>query len=207
MTVSSISGRWVERLYALAMSLVLLAVAFLSFTQPIAHTDPPKEQATLYAQVPKALDPNSPPPLAAAAGGPGSALAYMTIPRFGEDWLWTVVEGTAADDLEKGPGHYENTALPGARGNFAVAGHRAGHGDPFLDFETLQVGDTVTFRQSGAWWTYEIFRGPEVFEPGVTWMLRQGAHARKLTLTTCWPKYGNEKRMFVRAILTDWSSR
>lgn len=203
----SISGRSVERIYMLAMALVLLVVAFRSFTEPLAYTARPDVQAELYAQVPTALDPTSPPPLAAPAAGPGSALAYMTIPRFGHEWLWTVVEGTADEDLAKGPGHYDGTALPGGVGTFAVAGHRAGHGDPFIDFDQLQVGDKVTFRQSGAWWTYTIYRGPEIFEPGETWMLRQPAHHRRLTLTTCWPKYGNEKRLVVRADLTDWSGR
>lgn len=200
-------GRLVERTYALTMALVLLAVAFLSFTRPMAVTARPDEQRELYAQVPAALDPDAPPPVAAPAAGPGSALAYMTIPRFGSDWLWTVVEGTAADDLARGPGHYADTALPGGLGNIAIAGHRAGHGDPLIDFEELRAGDTITLRQSGAWWTYTIYRGPEIFEPGVTWMLRQPPHVRRLTLTTCWPKYGNEKRLFVRAELTDWSGR
>lgn len=207
MSNTSRRGRWAERIYALAMALVLLAVAFLSFTQPVKVTARPKVQVQLYAQVPTALDPDAPPPIAAPARGPGSALAYMTIPRFGDAWLWTIVEGTTDDALAEGPGHYPGTALPGGRGNFAVAGHRAGHGDPFIDFDLLEVGDTVRVMQSGAWWEYTIYRGPELFEPGVTWMLRQPPGVRRLTLTTCWPKYGNEKRLFVRAELTDWSSR
>lgn len=196
----------VVRCYGIACAAVLVAASLL-FPQRNIDTPAPKEQAELYVQVPTALDPKGKPPVAAPAKGPGSALAYMTVPRFGEDWLWTVVEGTAEEDLAKGPGHYEDTALPGAVGNFAVAGHRAGHGDPLIDFEELRVGDTVTFKQSGAWWTYTIYRGPELFDPGVTWMLQQPAHKRRLTITTCWPKYGNSKRLFIRATLTDWSGK
>lgn len=189
------------------MMVTLCAIAWLSFTQPLKSTARPAEQAELYAQVPTVLDPHGTPPIAAPAKGPGSALAYMQIPRFGKDWLWTVVEGTTDQALAEGPGHYTGSALPGALGNFAVAGHRAGHGDPLIDFERLEIGDKVVFRQSGAWWAYEIFRGPEIIEPTTHWVLRQPTNVRKLTLTTCWPKYGNEKRMFVRAKLTDWSGK
>jgi sortase A len=196
----------VERLYVSAVTAVLLVVAFISFTQPVQSARP-DEQEQLYAQVPTALDPKGKPPVAAPAEGPGSALAYLQVPRFGENWLWTVVEGTDEDHLARGPGHYEGSALMGGRGNFVVSGHRAGHGDPFIDFDLLEIGDTVTFRQSGAWWKYRIFRDPEIISPETMWVLNQPAYGRKLTLTTCWPKYGNEKRMFVRAKLVDWSSK
>ena len=200
------SSALVQRLYLLGVIGALLMISAMSFTQPVA-SERPEEQAELYIQVPTAIDPKGKPPVAAPAKGPGSALAYIQVPRFGEDWLWTVVEGTADEDLARGPGHYSDTPLPGAKGNFAVAAHRAGHGDPFIDFDKLEIGDTVTLRQGGAWWTYTIFRGPEIIEPTIHWVLRQPSYRRVLTLTTCWPKYGNEKRMFVRAELTDWSSK
>jgi sortase A len=193
----------VQRVYLAAMVAVLLVTAFLSFTQPIKSEAPP-EQAELFAQVPVAIDPDGKPPVAAPAKGPGSALAYMEVPRFGKAWLWTIVEGIDMDDLAEGPGHYPDTPLMGADGNFAVAGHRAGHGDPFIDFDRLQIGDHVTFKQSGAWWTYSITQAPRIIEPGEDWVLNATSY-RGLTLTTCWPKYGNEKRMYVRANLVDWS--
>lgn len=202
----TVPGRVVERLYILAVCAVLSWVAFASFTQPV-RSQAPDEQETLYAQVPTALDPEGKPPIPAPAKGPGSALAYMQVPRFGDDWLWTVVEGVSLDYLALGPGHYPGSALMGGLGNFAVAGHRAGHGDPFIDFDLLREGDEITFRQSGAWWTYSIIRGPEMLEPDRMWVLRQPHGVRKLTLTTCWPKYGSAKRLFVRALLTDWSGR
>src|SRR5688572_27427674 len=62
----------------------------------------------------------------------GEAFAFLHIPRLGEDYARAVVEGTAAEDLEQGPGHYTGTAMPGEQGNFAVAGHRVGRGSPFL---------------------------------------------------------------------------
>jgi sortase A len=35
-----------------------------------------------------------------------------------------VVQGTATEDLKKGPGHYPTTGLPGQSRAIAIAGHR-----------------------------------------------------------------------------------
>ena len=44
----------------------------------------------------------------------GSELGNILIPRLGRDFDWVIVEGTTDADLDKGPGHYVGTALPGA---------------------------------------------------------------------------------------------
>jgi sortase A len=132
---------------------------------------------------------------------PGHALAVLTIPRFGADWRWVTVEGTTADDLAEGPGHYAGTPLPGARGNVAFAGHRAGHGDPFIDFDRLRPGDVVTFEQAGTRWVYTLDTSPVIVGTGATWVL-DPLPGRHLTLTTCWPRYGSAQRMYVRGHLT-----
>lgn len=76
-----------------------------------------------------------------------------------------------------------------------------------IDFDLLRLGDRITVRQSGAWWTYEIINGPHIIDTDTMWVLRQPYGVRKMTITTCWPKYGSEKRMFVRALLVDWSGK
>lgn len=187
----------VVRFYAIAVVLVLALVSYMSFTQPI-RTEKPKEQATLYSQVPTALA--GPPPVAAKAPE-GSALAYMRIPRFGKDWLWATLEGTSIDTINQGPGHFISTPLPGHEGNSVFAAHRATHGDPFIDFDTLQVGDQVILAQSGAEWVYEITQAPVIIDVEESWILDTFAPGKWLTLVTCWPKYGSSKRMFIRAKL------
>jgi sortase A len=131
---------------------------------------------------------------------PGRALAVMRIPRFGAEWEWTVVEGIRDSDLANGPGHYPQTPLPGQRGNAAVAGHRAGHGDPFIDFDLLRAGDKVIFTQGQTTWTYRITAPATIIDPEDVWVLNP-LPGRWLTLTTCWPKYGSSHRMYVRAKL------
>jgi len=73
----------------------------------------------------------------------GQAFAFVHIPRFGEDWTRAVVEGTDPAELEEGPGHYVDSAMPGEQGNFAMAGHRVGRGSPFLALDVLEPGDPV----------------------------------------------------------------
>lgn len=132
--------------------------------------------------------------------GDGEALVAMRIPRFGDDWQWTAAEGTSPTVLESGPGHYEGTALPGERGNTAFAAHRAGHGNPFIEFDALRAGDHVLLTQGETTWDYVIDHEPRIIPVAASWVLAPTAE-RSLTLTTCWPRYGSTKRMYVRAHL------
>lgn len=191
----------VVRLYSLAVMLVCGVVAYTCFTQPLKTTERPQEiQETLYANIPTVTP--GPPPRAASVKN-AEALASLRIPRFGKNWMWTVSEGTSLDVLDNGPGHFTGTALPGERGNTAYAAHRAGHGDPFLNFETLRPGDEVIIAQNGAEWVYEVTLIPRVIEPNEGWVVKNFEYGRWMTLTTCWPKYGSEKRMYVRAKLKE----
>jgi sortase A len=86
----------------------------------------------------------------------GEGFANLYIPRFGKDYAWTVVQGTNDADLERGPGHYSNTAVPGQIGNFALAGHRVGKGEPFLNLDQLVPGDAVVVQTAGNWYVYRV---------------------------------------------------
>ena len=84
----------------------------------------------------------------------GHGIANLYIPRFGRDYAWTIVEGTSDADLEKGPGHYAGTALPGQTGDFAVAGHRVGKGEPFLNLDQVKAGDAIVVETETTWYVY-----------------------------------------------------
>lgn len=58
----------------------------------------------------------------------GEGIAKLSVPVFGSDFVWTVLQGTDQDTLAVGPGHYPDTAMPGQPGNFALGGHRVGKG-------------------------------------------------------------------------------
>jgi sortase A len=142
------------------------------------------------------VDPQPPPPLREAAQkGPrlreGDAIAVLRIPRFGTGYRPVVVEGVSRDALAKGPGHYPGTAMPGEIGNFAVAGHRTGWGQPFDRLDRLKRGDTVVVEWRGRSETYRI-TGTKKVKPTATGVVlpvpdRPGARPDKarITLTTC----------------------
>jgi len=86
----------------------------------------------------------------------GEGFANLYIPRFGKDYAWTIVQGTDDASLERGPGHYEGSSLPGQIGNFSMAGHRVGKGEPFLNLDQLVPGDPVIVQTAGNWYVYQV---------------------------------------------------
>lgn len=104
----------------------------------------------------------------------GSGIAELYIPAFGTDYHFTVIEGTTLDDLAIGPGHYKGTALPGQPGNFSVAGHRVGQGDPFNDIGLLQSCDSIVIETNANWYVYRVL--PFTNEVS-TWSTSRGSQA------------------------------
>ena len=157
----------------------------------------------------------------------GSGIANIYIPRFGRDFAFTIVQGTSDADLTKGPGHYVNTALPGDVGNFAVAGHRVGKGEPFLNLDHLRPGDAVIIETKTSWYVYRVLTEPpktnieqihdgngvparEIVSPSDGNVLlpvpdQQGKKPtnkdRYITMTTCHPKFTANQRMIVHGLL------
>jgi sortase A len=86
----------------------------------------------------------------------GQGVAKMFIPALGVDYQFTIIEGTTQADLAIGPGHYTGTALPGQPGNFAVAGHRVGEGDPFNDIDLVQPCDAIVVETQSDWYVYRM---------------------------------------------------
>ncbi len=86
----------------------------------------------------------------------GEGFANLYIPRFGKDYAQTIVQGTDGASLERGPGHYTGTALPGQIGNFAMAGHRVGKGEPFLNVDQLRPGDAIVVQTARNWYVYRV---------------------------------------------------
>ena len=66
----------------------------------------------------------------------GDAIGKIELPTIDKGYY--VVEGTDTDDLRKGPGHYEDTPLPGQRGTVGIAGHRTTNGAPFRNIDKLE---------------------------------------------------------------------
>jgi Sortase domain len=59
---------------------------------------------------------------ATIAGSDGDALVRLTIAKINLDAV--IVEGTSCESLKLGPGHMEDSALPGSSGNSVIVAHR-----------------------------------------------------------------------------------
>ncbi|MDQ0718245.1 sortase A [Streptomyces luteogriseus] len=121
----------------------------------------------------------------------GEAFAVLRVPRFGREFAPVIVEGVSQKALEKGPGHFPATALPGGAGNFAVAGHRTGWGQPFNRLPELRKGDTIDIEWKRTTYTYRVTHS-KVVEPSDVGVLlpvpgKPGARPDKarITLITC----------------------
>ncbi|HEU5485361.1 MAG TPA: class E sortase [Microlunatus sp.] len=125
---------------------------------------------------------------------PGDAIALLRIPAFGSDFEVPILSGTDLAILDRGVGHYTSTAAPGEVGNFAVAGHRVTHGEPFRRLLELEKGDQVIVETRDKIYTYAMDDSPDNLTVGdtETWVLdpdphHPGAAATEavMTLTTC----------------------
>jgi sortase A len=131
----------------------------------------------------------------------GDAFALMYIPRLSDKvWGMPVLESVELSDLARGIGHYPTTQLPGEKGNFAVAAHRATNGEPFRDIDRLQDGDRVFVETQDSWFEYTL-RRDQIVSPSDTWVIDPvpgdpGAKPtdRLITLTTCNPRWGSTTR-------------
>jgi sortase A len=213
-----------QTLITLGVVLVLLVVYEVYVTNIYAHRKQVTVHKVLERQWSLGVDPLALPSGSAATIPAGVGIANLYLPRLGKDYAWTVVEGISAADLERGPGHYPTTALPGQTGNFAVAGHRVGKGEPFLNLDHLRPGDAVIVETLRFWYVYRVLGelasgnlsatgpdgvpGREIVDPSDSTVIAPDpehpgrAPTEKLvTMTTCNPKFSASQRLVVHALL------
>jgi sortase A len=124
---------------------------------------------------------------------PGKPIGRLRIPRLGLSKV--IVEGTGHDDLQKGPGHYPATPLPGAPGTVGIAGHRTTYGAPFRTIDKLRPKDRITVEMPYGTFTYEVER-TRIVPPTATWVVQRVSYDR-LVMTACHPLYSAAKRIVV----------
>jgi sortase A len=135
--------------------------------------------------------------------------AILRIPRLGV--VAPVAQGIGKRGvLDKGyVGHYPGTAQPGEAGNFAVAGHRNTHGEPFRHINRLRGGDEVRVETREGVYLYVIdaslaqtsSRDTGVIARVPRSLVKPSAGYREpgyyLTLTTCTPEFSSKYRLVV----------
>lgn len=131
---------------------------------------------------------------------PGTAVGRLSIARIGLSEVW--VQGTDTADLNRGPGHYPETVLPGRRGTVGLAGHRTTHGAPFKHIDRLRRGDKIRVSMPYGSYTYAVER-TRIVSPEDVRVLRN-ARSDRLVLTACHPLWSAKQRIIVTAKLVRW---
>jgi sortase A len=153
-----------QTLITLGLVVLLFVVYEVWITNLFAAREQSKVTNALKKEWKQGQDPLLPLPGSKDPAIPlGSGIGIIYIPRLGRDFHFTVVQGSAVPNdaqLEKGPAHYRDTALPGQVGNFAVAGHRVGKGEPFLNIDKLRSGDAVVVETKTYWYVYRVLGTP-----------------------------------------------
>lgn len=158
----------------------------------------------------KTSDPNAPTTTAPVPEIPitGSAIASIRIDKIGVNSI--VVTGTDKGSLQKGPGHYPKTPLPGQFGNSAIAGHRTTYGAPFNRLDELDIGDKIVIKTLTNTFTYKVSKKPFAVKPSDVSVIDPTKDPTDptgekllatLTLTTCHPKFSAAQRLIVKADL------
>ncbi|MEV7567572.1 class E sortase [Streptomyces tanashiensis] len=164
---------------------------------------------------PSGVPSSGPPARASASSVPSSSAAFavLRIPRLG--LTVPVAEGVSKRSvLDKGyAGHYPGTGGPGSVGNFALAGHRNTHGEPFRYINRLRDGDEIFVRTRARTYLYRVDRVLPSTSPRDVGVIRgvprslvkpsygYSAPGAYLTLTTCTPEFSSAYRLVVWAKL------
>ena len=175
------AGRWRRHATAfrparlLGPGLIVLGVVLLAFVG-VQYGKMFTEQKRLAHEWQRQNQPGATPKLV------NDRLIKLVIPKISLDAM--VVEGTTHRQLLLGPGHMEQTPLPGEEGNSVITAHR----DTFFrHIYELNKGDVVEVRRGGETYSYEV-TGKKVVDPEDLSVLQQGKDKR-LTLITCYPTY------------------
>jgi sortase A len=162
----------------------------LAWQEPISAVMAERQQGKLE----KAL---FDPPRRVVVGKPlkGDAIARLRLPSL--DKTYFVVEGTDTETLQKGPGHYPDTPLPGERGTSAIAGHRTTYGAPFRQIDQLKRGDRIVVDMPRGTFVYRVERTKIVDDQDLS--VLDTKPWDRLMLSACHPLYSAEQRVIVFA--------
>jgi sortase A len=121
------------------------------------------------------------------------------------DASYVIVKGTDPAALRKGPGIYDHTPFPGARGTTGIAGHRTTYLAPFRHIDELGPGDDIEVDMPYATFHYRVQKR-QIVTPDSLWIIRRRPYDR-LVLSACHPLYSAAKRIVVFARLASVQQR
>ncbi|HEO2443945.1 class D sortase [Bacillus subtilis] len=111
----------------------------------------------------------------------GETVGILSIPKI--DAELPIVEGTAAEDLSKGVGHYKGSSYPNENGQIVLSGHRD---TVFRRTGELKHGDTLKLSLSYGEFEYKI-TDTKIVDENDTSVITLQHKEEELILTTCYP--------------------
>src|SRR5271157_5492262 len=112
----------------------------------------------------------------------GEVIGKIEVPRLGLNVM--VVQGDSRLNLRRAVAHLSKSALPGERGNVALAGHRDTFFRPLRD---IRLGDEIRFKTRERNFEY-LVESIEIVAPTDIRVL-ESSTGHDLTLLTCFPFY------------------
>lgn len=134
------------------------------------------------------------PPDNPYAPTPQVVLGSLTIPRIAV--TAPLQQGITLTAINRGPGHWPGTPMPGELGNVVVAGHRTTFSKPFRHLDELQPGDPVVFQTEAGSFTYQV-RGVIIVD-GEAIDIAAQSHAHTATLFACHPPGSAAQRIVAK---------
>jgi sortase A len=110
-----------------------------------------------------------------------------------------VVQGTDSTSLQKGPGHYPETAFPGQGATIGIAGHRTTYLAPFRHIDSMAEGDPIVLEMPYGTFRYRVQK-TEIVDPSDVGIIKKVGYER-LVLSACHPLYSASERFIVFAKL------
>ncbi|MCY8475274.1 MULTISPECIES: class D sortase [Bacillus subtilis group] len=123
----------------------------------------------------------------------GEAVGILEIPKINAEL--PIVEGTDADDLEKGVGHYKGSYYPDENGQIVLSGHRD---TVFRRTGELKKGDQLKVKLPYGSFKYKI-ENMKIVDKNDTSIITLQHSEEELILTTCYPfsYIGNAPKRYI----------
>lgn len=123
----------------------------------------------------------------------GQPIGRIKVPSAGIDSV--LMNGTDTSTLQKGPGRYPETPLPGFGETTGIAGHRTTYLAPFRHVNEIEKGDEIRVELPYAAFTYRVEKH-EIVEPTDVQIVDPVGYER-VVLTACHPLYSAAQRYAV----------
>jgi sortase A len=130
---------------------------------------------------------------------PRVVVGTIEIPKIGV--TADLQRGMTLTAIDRGPGWWPGTAMPGELGNVVVAGHRTTYSRPFNRLDELAAGDQVVFTTSTGRYVYAV---RDVIVVPQSWIdIAAQSYAHTATLFACHPPGSATERIVAKLRLLD----